>query len=92
MRFFRDIHSLSRLIDVGSGVPVGAMITNSIDLVVELLYRIFANEMEYDIEHDGDGYFRLTERLTKSVVRLQTNSRFCGSHFGIIITALVKST
>jgi hypothetical protein len=73
MRFFRDIHPLSRLLDVASGVPVGAMITNRLENVVELLYRIFANEMEYDIEHDGDGYFRLVERLTKSVVRLQTN-------------------
>jgi hypothetical protein len=81
MRFFRDIHPLSRLIDVESGVPVGAMITNQLDVVVELLYRIFANEMEYDIEHDGDGYFRLIERLTRSVVRLQTNSKILRESF-----------
>ena len=73
MRFFRDIHPLSRLIDVSTGVPAGAAITNRLEDVVELLYRIFANEMEYDIEHDGEGYFRLVERLTKSVVRVQTN-------------------
>ena len=81
MRFFRDIHPLSRLIDVESGVPVGAMITNQLDHVVELLYRIFANEMEYDIEHDGDGYFKLVERLTKSVVRVQTNSKVLRESF-----------
>jgi hypothetical protein len=81
MRFFRDIHPLSRLIDVESGVPVGAMITNQLDKVVELLYRIFANEMEYDIDHDGDGYFRLVERLTRSVIRLQTNSKILRESF-----------
>jgi hypothetical protein len=37
MRFFRDIHPLSRLIDVSSGVAVGAMITNKLENVVELL-------------------------------------------------------
>jgi hypothetical protein len=31
--------------------------------------------MEYDLEQKGDGYFRLRERKTKSVVRLQTNWR-----------------
>ncbi|MBZ5700311.1 MAG: hypothetical protein LAN84_00530 [Acidobacteriia bacterium] len=81
MRFFRDIHPLSRLIDVGSGVAVGAMITNHLEHVIELIYRVFANEMEYDVEHDGDGYFRLVERLTKSVVRLQTNSKMLRETF-----------
>jgi hypothetical protein len=57
------------------------MITNRIEVVVELLYRIFANEMEYDLEHDGDGYFRLIERLTRSVVRLQTNSTILRESF-----------
>jgi hypothetical protein len=81
LRFFRDIHPLSRLIDVSTGVPVGAMITNQIEVVVELLYRIFANEMEYDVEHNGDGYFRLIERLTRSVVRIQTNSTIVRESF-----------
>jgi hypothetical protein len=73
MRFFRDIHPLSRLIHVSTGVAVGAMITNRLEHVVELLFRIFANQMEYDIEQEGDSYFRLVERLSKSVVRLHTN-------------------
>jgi hypothetical protein len=81
MRFFRDIHPLSRLIDVSTGVPVGAMITNRLDEVIELLYRLFANEMEYDIEHDGDGYFRLLERLTRSVVRVQTKWKILRESF-----------
>jgi hypothetical protein len=37
--------------------------------------------MEYDIDHDGDGYFRLVERLTKSVVRVQTNSKILRESF-----------
>lgn len=81
MRFFRDIHPLSRLIDFDTGVAVGAMITSRLDHVVEIIYRVFANELEYDIEHDGDGYFRLLDRLTKSVVRVHTNSRLLQETF-----------
>lgn len=41
-RFYRDIHPLSRLIDFTTGVAVGAMVTDSLDEVSELLYRILA--------------------------------------------------
>jgi hypothetical protein len=71
---FRDIHPLSRLIEFESGVAIGAMVTRSPDVAAELLERIFMNTMEYDLSHSGDGYFRILEHLTKSVVRLQTNS------------------
>ena len=80
MRFFRDLHPLSRLIDIQSGIAVGAIITNRIDHVVELVRRVFANEMEYDLSQ-RDGYFKLKERLTQSVVRLQTNSRLIRESF-----------
>src|SRR6267143_1611346 len=80
-RFFRDIHPLSRLIHFETGVAVGAMVTRNKDIVVKLLERIFDNRMEYDLENTGDGYFRLKERLTKSVVRLQTNSRMLRESF-----------
>jgi hypothetical protein len=49
------------------------MVTRETDVVTTLLERIFDNRMEYDFEHKGDGYFRLKERITGSVVRLQTN-------------------
>lgn len=71
--FFRDIHPLSRLIEFKTGVPIGAMVTRRKDIVAHLLERIFENRMEYDLESRGDGYFRLKERLTGSVIRLQTN-------------------
>lgn len=74
MQFFRDIHPLSRMIDMSTGIAVGAMITNDPVVVAQLLERVFLNRMEYDLEQTGDGYFRLKERLTQSVVRLHTNS------------------
>lgn len=37
--------------------------------------------MEYDLENDGNGYLRLRERLTQSVVRLQTNDRLLSETF-----------
>jgi hypothetical protein len=72
-RFFRDVHPLTRLIDFESGVPVGAMITSKQGDVAELLSRIFENRMEYEIEQHRPGHLRLKERLTGSVVRLQTS-------------------
>ena len=44
-RFYRDVHPLSRLIEFESGVAVGAMVTDSLEDVSELLYRIFENKM-----------------------------------------------
>jgi hypothetical protein len=72
-RIFSDIHPLSRLIDFKTGVAVGALVTSSQSEVVELLLRIFENRMEYTIEQPRRGYLRLRERLTGSVVRVQTN-------------------
>lgn len=72
-KFFRDIHPLSRLIEFETGVACGAIVTNESGTAAKILGRIFRNKQEYDLEHDGKGYFRLRERLTRSVVRLQTN-------------------
>jgi hypothetical protein len=70
--FYRDVHPLSRLIDFNTGVAVGALVTSSEDHVVELLRRLFENKMEYDLDQIKRGKFRLVERLTRTVVRLQT--------------------
>lgn len=72
-RLYRDIHPLSRLIDFKSGIAVGAMVTTDVSVVSELLYRCFENKMEYTLEQPKLGYLRLKERLTSSVVRLQTS-------------------
>src|SRR5207253_11121410 len=39
--FYRNVHPLSRLIDFRLGVAVGAIVTDDIDEVAELLRRIF---------------------------------------------------
>jgi hypothetical protein len=74
-RFYRDVHPLSRLIDFRSGVAVGAIVTDDVDQVTELLRRMFENEMEYEFRHHDlrRGYLKLHEKLTDSVVRLQTD-------------------
>lgn len=72
MLFFRDIHPLSRLLDMQTGVAVGAMITDDIATVRELLLRIITNRMQYTIDQKQDGSLRLRDRLTNSVVRIST--------------------
>jgi hypothetical protein len=73
--FYRDVHPLARLIDFRSGVAVGAIVSDEVSQVAELLSRIFENRMEYRLEHHPKrlGYLKLIETLTNSVVRLQTD-------------------
>lgn len=80
-RFYRDVHPLSRLIEFETGVAVGAMVTDKLSDVSELLYRVFENKMEYRLEQSKPGYLRLLEQLTGSVVRLQTNDRMLTETF-----------
>ena len=80
-RFYREVHPLSRLIEFETGVAVGAMITANKLHVSELLYRIFNNKMEYVLDRSESGYLRLKEKLTDSVVRLQTNDRMLSETF-----------
>ena len=80
-RFYKDVHPLSRLIEFETGIAVGAMVTNSNKIVSELLFRIFENKMEYELEQSKPGYLRLKEKLTKSVVRLQTNDQMLNETF-----------
>ena len=80
-RFFRDIHPLSRLIQFETGVAVGAIATNLKSEVSTLLARIFENKMEYELEHHKQDYLRLKEKLTGSVVRLQTNDQMLTETF-----------
>lgn len=79
--FYRDVHPLSRLVEFETGVAVGAIVTDSLDEVSELLYRIFENKMVYELEHPKAGYLRLKETVTGSVVRLQTNDQLLSETF-----------
>lgn len=83
LNFYREVHPLSRLIHFETGVAVGAMVTSSPENVSELLDRIFENEMEYTIRQPDEkpGYLQLVERLTDSVVRLQTNDTLLSEAF-----------
>ena len=80
-RFYRDVHPLSRLIEFETGIAVGAMVTSVLADVDELLFRIFENRMEYELEQPKPGYLRLKERLTGSVIRVQTSDRMLGETF-----------
>lgn len=80
-RFYRDVHPLSRLIEFDTGVAVGAMVTDHLAEVSELLYRIFENKIEYELEKPKPGYLRLKERVTGSVVRIQTGDELLSETF-----------
>ncbi len=49
-RFYREVHPLSRLIEFSTGVAVGAMVTDKLEDVSELIRRIFENQMVYRLE------------------------------------------
>lgn len=70
---FRDIHPLSRLINFETGVVNGVMVADSQEKVVELLRRIFSNDLEYELFQQHPNYLVLKEKITGSVVRLQTS-------------------
>lgn len=80
-RFYRDVHPLSRLIEFETGVAVGAMVTDKLADVSELVYRICENRMVYRLEQSKPGFLRLKEELTDSVVRLQTNDQLLSETF-----------
>jgi hypothetical protein len=72
LKFYREVHPLSRLIDFRTGVAVGAIVTDQADQVIEIIKRVFTNEMAYELDQGKPGHFQLKERLTKSIVRIQT--------------------
>jgi hypothetical protein len=80
-RFYREVHPLSRLIEFETGIAVGAMVTDDLAEVSELIHRIFENRMVYYLEQSKPGYLRLKEKVTDSVVRLQTNDQLLAETF-----------
>lgn len=73
-RFYKEVHPLSRLIEFQTGVAVGACVTHRIDQIPILLHRILTNGMEYELKKPKENYLQLCEKLTSSVVRIQTNN------------------
>ena len=80
-RFYRDVHPLSRLIEFETGIAVGAMVTDRLEDVSGLISRIFENRMDYCLEQSKPGFLRLKEKLTDSVVRIQTNDQLLTEAF-----------
>lgn len=81
--FYRDAHPLMRLVHFETGVVHGAMITNKVDIAVELIRRVLSGGMEYDLElkPGTTGYYLLKERLTGSTVRIVTDDRLLTETF-----------
>ena len=81
--FYRDVHPLSRLIDFRSGVAVGAIVSDDVAQVADLIARIFENRMEYRVEHHASrpNFLKLVECETNSVVRLQTDDELITKTF-----------
>lgn len=73
LNIYRDVHPLTRLITFENGVAVGAIVTDNRLHVVELLSRIFRNNMDLELVKKKDHYFLLNEKLTGSTIRLQTD-------------------
>lgn len=79
--FYKHIHPLTKLIDFSTGVANGAIITFSLPQLVKIIKRIFENQMEYELDQTKPGYFRLKEKLTNSIVRIQTNNELLYKSF-----------
>jgi hypothetical protein len=81
--FFNHVHPLSRLIEFDSGVAVGAMAISDAEEAIKLLDRWFRNQMVYGLRHKPGqpGFLQLTEDVSGSTVRLQTNNRLLSSAF-----------
>ena len=81
--FYRDAHPLMRLVHIETGVVHGAMITNGIDVAVELIRRVLSGGMEYDVDLKPKTrrYYLLKERLTGSTVRIVTDDRLLTETF-----------
>lgn len=78
---YRDVHPLLRLIEFDSGVAVGGMVTRTSDSVGRLIGRVLTNRMEYELTKTPFGSLHLTERVTASLVRLQTHDRLLQETF-----------
>jgi len=73
-KFYKEVHPLSRLVNFKNGVVVGAIVTDKIEEVSKLLFKIFSNDLEFILEQPKSGYLQLKEKITGSVVRMQTNN------------------
>lgn len=92
MDFYRDVHPLSRLINMKNGVAGGTIVCSSKQEVIDILHKLFSDDMEYTVEQkkNHSGYYLLKEKTTGSVVRVQTNDKLISSSFWNYYDTLVK--
>ena len=79
--FYQNVHPLTRLIQFSTGVATGAIVSDKTYEISELLLRIFDNNMEYSLEKTRNGGLLLKEKMTDSVVRLQTGNKMLSKAF-----------
>jgi len=77
----RDVHPLMRLIHFDTGVAVGAMVTTTVDSVAKLIAGVLTNGLEYKLSKTEMGSLHLRERITDSLVRLQTHDKLLQETF-----------
>lgn len=82
-KFYKDVHPLSRLVNFRTGVAGGVMVCEKVSEVIDIIYRLVSNKMQYKLEQKGEnsGFYLLKESLTDSVVRVQTNNKLLASAF-----------
>lgn len=80
LKIFKDIHPLSRLTSVYSGVACGVLVTKSKSDVTMLINRLISNTMEYRLENKS-GVFRVIEKITGCTYRLQTDNELLEKTF-----------
>jgi hypothetical protein len=81
VKFYKDVHPLSRLINFDTGVAVGALVTDKVGDIALLLQRIYENTMQYELLQPKPRYLHLSEKRTGSIVRIQTNDRMLAEAF-----------
>jgi hypothetical protein len=72
-KIFQETHPLARLINFENGVAVGSIVMDKLNEVPEMIRRIFKNDMEFELKKKSDNFFLLCEKLTGSVIRLQSS-------------------
>ena len=86
--FYKETHPLRRLIDFKTRVAVGAMTTSSVDVVSDLVVRIFENRLEYELRQKDLVIFALLKNKQDVQYTFKPMMIFYERYFGIIITKL----
>ena len=86
--FYRNVHPLSRLIEFETGIAVGAMVTDKIEDVSELLYRLFTNKMIYSLKIRKPVFYDLKRILLTPSSDFRQTIGFSQKLFGTTTTKI----